>query len=96
MFWYSKSPITSSPLIAVVLSLILLIQLNFLFSNVWRCVSARAMTEIFTSSEELREGEFALCVTVISAPIVVYGQGGYYLLLFVQDQYSISNFVFVL
>ncbi len=33
------------------------------------------MTEKFTSSEELREGVFALCVIVMSAPIAVYGQG---------------------
>ncbi len=47
MFWHSKSPITPSPLIVVVLSLIsfLLIRLNFLFLNFWRCASARAVTE---------------------------------------------------
>ncbi len=55
-----------------VVDIFLLMQLNFLRSNFWRCASARAVTEK-TSSEELREGLVVLLVIVMSAPMVEYG-----------------------
>ncbi len=57
---------TLSPCIEVDVSLTsrLLVRLNFLLSNFWRCLSARAETEEITSSEKLKVGGLALWVVV--------------------------------
>ncbi len=53
----------------------LLMQFSFLFSDFWRCESAKAEADEITSSKELKEGgKRALLLIVISAPIVEYGQ----------------------
>ncbi len=57
IFCRIRSPLTASPCIEVELSFtsFLLMRLNFLFSNFWRCASAKAKTEDITSSEKLKE-----------------------------------------
>jgi hypothetical protein len=48
----------------------------FLHSNFWRCLSAVAVSEEITLSRRSNEEAVGgLCAMVMSAPIVVYGQG---------------------
>ncbi len=55
---------------------LLLERMNFLRSIIWRCLSAAAEKKEMTFPEESKvEGASMQWVTVMSAPIVVYGQG---------------------
>ena len=78
MFCCRRSPITASPLILVegsVASSFLLLRMYFFRSNLWICLSAKAVAEEIAFSEMSKvEGVLALCVIVMSAPIVEYGQ----------------------
>jgi hypothetical protein len=71
-----NSPMTTSPLIMLALLSCLLQCMYFLHSNFWRCLSAVVVSEEITLSRRSNKGAVGgLCVMVMSAPIVVYGQG---------------------
>ncbi len=71
-----NSPMKTSPSIMLVLLSRLLPRMYFLCSNFWRCLLAVVVSEEITLSRRSnKEAVGGLCAMVMSAPIVVYGQG---------------------
>ena len=71
-----NSPMTMSPSIMLASLSGLLPHVYFLGSNFWRCLSVMAVgDEITLSRRSNKESVGRLCAMVMSALIVVYGQG---------------------
>ncbi len=77
MSCFRRSPMTLPPMIVVAVLFVfcLVFHLYFLHSNFWICLSASAVMEEIAISEKLSESVVALCVMVLSAPMVEYGHG---------------------
>jgi hypothetical protein len=71
-----NSPMTTSPTIMLASLSCILPLIYFLRLNFWRCLLAVAVSEEITLSRRSNEEAVGrLCAMVMSAPIVVYGQG---------------------
>ncbi len=71
-----NSPMAMSPSIMLASLSCLLQRMHFLRSNFERCLSAVTVSEEITLSRRSnKEAVGGLCAMVLSAPIVVYGQG---------------------